>query len=120
METGKVNPHKNPLTFTQIPTVDHSVGKDAEKELFYWKILRIHYSSPSPGDQRVFRFIGHTIKIFANLMHQKTRMTFLPPIQRPITDFTTVLESIKQSQRMAHHSNMTYVHIIVDVGAATK
>ena len=49
-----------------------------------------------------------------------TKITFLPPIRNPITDYSTVLECIYQSQKLSQSSNMKYTHITVDAGAAAK
>ena len=47
-------------------------------------------------------------------------ITFLPPILHPITQYNTVIECIKQSQKLASASNMKFTHITVDGGAAMK
>ena len=44
----------------------------------------------------------------------------MPPIRNPISDYSTVLECIFQSQKLAASSNMKYTHIAVDAGAAAK
>ena len=46
-----------------------------------------------------------------------TVMTYIPPIQRPITDYGTILEI---SRKLAKQSNMQYTHITFDLGAAIK
>lgn len=44
----------------------------------------------------------------------------LASYSRPITDYSTVLQCIFQSYKLANSSNMTYTPITVDVGAAAK
>ena len=45
-------------------------------------------------------------------------MTYLPPIQTPITNYETKVFSL--STELALKANMEYVHVIVGVGAAIK
>ena len=49
-----------------------------------------------------------------------TRMTYLPPIKTPITEYATIIEMFHVSRELARQSNMSYVHITLDVGAAIK
>ena len=49
-----------------------------------------------------------------------TILTFLPPILQSITDYSIIAECINQSQKLAKSANMTYAHITIDGGAASK
>ena len=82
-----------------------------------WKLLRQHYSSTV---QSMRRFVGWVIQLNEDPSSQPTLITFLPPIISPITQYSTALECIKQSQLMAAQANMQYAHITTDVGAAAK
>ena len=50
----------------------------------------------------------------------QTVLTFLPPIPCPITEFSTVCKTKHRSIHLSKISNMTYLHIAVNVGAAEK
>ena len=47
-------------------------------------------------------------------------MTYLPPIQKPIADYTALFEMFYKSRELAKQANMAYTHITLDVGAAIK
>ena len=47
-------------------------------------------------------------------------ITYLPPINKPISNYSTVTECIIRSQKLAQVSNMKYTNITVDAGAAAK
>ena len=49
-----------------------------------------------------------------------TVMTYIPPIERPITDYGTILEIFRTSRKLTKQSNMQYTHITFDLGAAIK
>ena len=77
---------------------------------------RVFNSSP----QCIPCFVGWVIQAFGKL-HSKVKMiTFLPPILHPITQYCTVIECIKQSQKLPSASNMKFAHITEDGGAAMK
>ena len=77
---------------------------------------RVFNSSP----QSIPCFVGWVIQAFGRLHSKMTMITFLPPILHPITQYNTVIECIKQSQKFASASNMKFTHITVDGGAAMK
>ena len=70
--------------------------------------------------QFIPRFVGWVIKAFGRLHSKMTLITFIPPILDPITQYSTIIESIKQSQKLASASNMKFTHITADGGAAMK
>ena len=82
-----------------------------------WKTQRQLCSS----NQSVsYRYVGWISTIFKSSEKQRTRLTFLPPINSPITQYNSVVECIHQSQKLAESCNMKYVHITADAGAAMK
>ena len=70
--------------------------------------------------QSIPHYVGWVIQAFGRLHSKMTMITFLPPILHPITQYSTVIECIKQSQKLASASNMKLTHITVDGGAAMK
>ena len=113
----KILPHKEPNLFPGNPTFtcDTTFANDV---LFSWKLLRHIYGAAD--QQTVLRFIGWVMLMFSKLNSTRTKITFLHPIRNPITDYSTVLECIYQSQKLSFASNMKYTHITVDAGAAAK
>ena len=77
---------------------------------------RVFNSSP----QSIPHFVGWVIQASGRLHSKMTMITFLPPILHPITQYSTVIECIKLSQKLASASNMKFTHITVDGGAAMK
>jgi hypothetical protein len=47
-------------------------------------------------------------------------MTYLPPIQTPITEYETIVQVFTVSRELSKQSNMQYTHITFDAGAAIK
>ena len=47
-------------------------------------------------------------------------MTYLPPIQTPITNDETLTKVFSLSTEFALKANMEHVHVIINVGAAIK
>ena len=88
-----------------------------KRMLNLWKMLRVAHSS---GNQLLPRFVGWVLQIYGMQNSSPTIMTFLPPILNPITEYSTVLECIYQSQRLSRASNMKYTHVTTDAGAAAK
>ena len=88
-----------------------------EKIVLLWKIMRKVFNS-SP--QSIPCFVGCVIQAFGRLHSKMTMITFLPPILHLITQYNTVIECIKQSQKLASASSMKFTHIAVDGGAAVK
>eukprot|EP00112_Aurelia_sp_Birch-Aquarium-sp1_P021922 Seg6008.1 transcript_id=Seg6008.1/GoldUCD/mRNA.D3Y31 product="hypothetical protein" protein_id=Seg6008.1/GoldUCD/D3Y31 len=93
----KIVPHKNPELFQQDSTSDYN-GRDVEKLLLLWKLMRRNYST---FPQCISRFVGWVVLALGVPHSQETEITFLPPINNPITDYSTVLECIRQSQSLA-------------------
>ena len=49
-----------------------------------------------------------------------TLMTYLPPVQTPITKYETLFEMFRKSHDVAKKTKVKYAHIILDVGANIK
>lgn len=80
-----------------------------------WELLRYGAS-----DHKLWpRFIGFVKQLFQK-QQSATILTYLPPIQTPITEYRTIVEIFVSSQNLARTMNMLYVHITLDVGAAIK
>ena len=112
---AKIDPKKNSDRILQC---DYSVianTKDIETLLALWKLLR----SGSPENEGWPRFIGFVIELYQTERNQTT-MTYLPPIQNPITDYPTIVSLFDTSRKLAKNANMMYTHIIMDVGTAIK
>ena len=114
----KIVPHKDPEPFNEPdPQAAEFDCMPAENIVTLWKLSRRISSSVS---QEISRFVGFVLKMLGKESSKVTRKTFLPPIRNPITDYSSVLECIYQSQRLAKVSNMRYTHITTDAGAAIK
>ena len=84
--------------------------------LIVWKSLR-HLTSL---DQVNPRFVGWVILFFETIDSKQTKLTYLPPIQRPITEYATFFEMFRQSRELARKAKMKYTHITLDVGATIR
>lgn len=47
-------------------------------------------------------------------------MTYVPPVQIPMTNYGTQTKVFQKSNKLAMQANMKYTYIIIDVGAAIK
>ena len=112
----KIFPHKEPPLFDCIIPVTHDDSYTAALILI-WKLPRLLHSSNQKVSYRFVGWVSSTLKTYGD---SKTTITFLPVIRNPITDFSTVIESIYQSQKYAAKCNMIYTHITTDAGAAAK
>ena len=70
-------------------------------------------------NQIITTFLCRLIQLFGIEAFQ-TVLTFLPLIHCPITEFSTVCETIYISIHLSKISNMKHTQIKVDVGAAEK
>ncbi len=112
----KIVSHTEPALFEALDYGEFD-GQYHSKLLFLWELMRrIFNQSP----QCISRFVGWVVLAFGKQESKATTLTFLPPISRPITDYSTFVECIKQSQLLSAASNMKYTHITVDAGAAMK
>ena len=49
---------------------------------------------------------------------EETKLTYLPPINAPITDLSTICKIFEVIQKRADRVNMQYANITFDIGAA--
>ena len=82
----------------------------------FWLVLW-HLAS---RDQILPRFSGWCIINMQNNLEplKKTIVTYLPPLNSPITEFGTVYKLFETLQSQARKVNMPYVNITLDVGVA--
>ena len=113
----KINAKTNPELFTG-PAAPVQKGKQnlSDRLLYLWKALR-HLSS---SGQHYPRFAGWIISRYQSSGEKATVMTYLPPVQKPITDYGAIFEVFYISRKLAKQSNMLYTHITMDIGAAIK
>ena len=113
----RINPHKSPNVFARsaldstLPTNNHF-----NYFLAFWKLCRRMCRGEK---QCIPRFVGFVTQMCIK-ESTKTVLTFLPPLIRPITEYSTVCETIYRSVKLAKFGNMKYTHITVDIGAAEK
>ena len=110
-----MKPHADPSQFSL--TMANNMMKKSHSMLFLWKLLRLAHSC---GNQEISSFAGWVILICGSKNSSATILIFHPPIFDPITEYGSVIECIYQSQKLAIASNMKYVHITTDAGAAAK
>ena len=112
----KIDPKKNPATF-QNPSSSKTVSTTPSQKLLHlWKCFR----KLEERDQTFPRFAGYMIKLLKQKDQNQTVLTYLPPIEFPISDYGTLFEMFHRSEKMAEQANMKYTHITLDCGAAIK
>ena len=118
IQATAINPKKDPPSFADKDPVqvENHEQMYCNNLLIVWKSLR-HLTSL---DQVNPRFVGWVILFFETIDSKQTKLTYLPPIQKPITDYATLFEMFRQSRELARKANMKYIHITPDVGAAIK
>ena len=110
-----VDPKINPARFSSSSPEEETYQSTKEQLLNLWKFMR--YSSTNQDE--IPRFIG----LIALLYRQKrlsTSLTYLPPLQNPITEVYTMTKIFEISQNLSKQANMKYTHIILDLGALSK
>ena len=114
----KVNPKTNPPKFDEemCEEINNNADEVATKLLTIWKTVR----NLSANDQIHPRFVGWIISLFQKAESHATKMTYLPPVQAPITEYETIVQVFLTSRKLSMQSNMRYMHITLDVGAAIK
>ena len=113
--TVRFDPKKPPPLIAST-TALRSTATRSNKLVKEWTIRRYRYRH----DQRYSRFSGWNIQRLRNDGSNKTVLTYLPPIETPITDYRTLIELIYKSQKLAEQAGMMYTHIYMDCGAAMK
>ena len=87
-----------------------------KRQLCLWKTQRRINST----DQVFSRFPGWTIRATRDIEKRPTVITYLPPIETPITDYGTMFEVFHKSEQLSRQANMKYTHITFDCGAIMK
>ena len=116
----KIDPKRNLANFNTeydkvLESEDISKSTSSDRLLCSWKLLR----KLNKKDQIYSKFSGFIIDLI-QAEQKKTVMTYLPPIETPITEYGTLLELFHRSNKMAKQSNMKYTHITLDCGTAIK
>ena len=112
----RINPKTNPGIFQSCSGADQNDGVFTliDNILVAWKIFR-HTNK----DKSIWpRFSGLVALLFKKESSERTVLTYLPPIPKPISEYSTIIEIFYQSRQLAKQCNMQYVHIVMDVGAA--
>ena len=65
-------------------------------------------------------FAGLVPKLFRRTDLQRTYLTYLRPITKPITEYSTIIEIFYQSRIFSQKCNMKYTHVTIPAGAAMK
>ena len=81
--------------------------------LSVWVLSRLFLSS----DQTIPSFSGWCVKSRSTSKIKKTNLTYLPPIDAPITGFSTIYKLYEMLQSRALKARMPYVNLAFDVGA---
>ena len=77
----------------------------------------MRYSSTKQNE--IPRFID-LIALLYSQNRLSTSLTYLPPLQNPITEVYTLTKIFEISQNLSKQANMKYTYIILDLGAAIK
>ena len=120
MENEKIciDKNKEPEKFT-CPNY-HVLSEDAsgnfDLRYLLCNILR-HISS---DNQKVPSFSGWQVLVreIANVATKKIVMTYLPPINAPVNEFSTIFGFVTYMQKLCKEVNMPYVNITLDLGTA--
>ena len=81
--------------------------------MFIWALLRL----VSANDKVIPILSGWGVQKRCNIGLVKTVLTYLPPLNAPITEFSTIYKLFEILQARALQSNMPYVNLTFDVGA---
>ena len=114
---SKINPKCNPgIMLGPKPVRNENVFNIIDEHLALWKAFR--YAGIEK--KNIPRFACLVVKLFGRIDLQRTYLTYLPPITKPITEYGTIIEIFYQSRILSQKFNMQYTHITMDVGAAMK
>ena len=121
LDALKVNPKKNPpmLSRSEEISFEHDEHKYHAFKInyFYWIVLRLLtlFQALFPN------FAGCQLmkrKFDGTQIAAKTVLTYLPPIDAPVTSFNTIYAYLRYMQKLSSEVNMPYVNVSLDVGAA--
>ena len=115
-----VDKKKEPvISSAQVPApISRAIQEDTEC-FQIWYFIWLLSRTLSAKDQVVSVFSGWTINVQKNFDEiEKTILTYLPPINSPITEFSTIYEIFEIVQKKAVKGNIKYANITFDIGAA--
>jgi hypothetical protein len=94
-----INPKVEPPSFAENNAVhvEQETEEKCNNLLLLWKSARYLCSA----DQLNPRFVGWVILLFKKIASKETKMTYLPPIQKPITDYAAFFEMFYKSRELA-------------------
>ena len=98
----------------------HVLSEDASGNFYLryllWNVLR-HISS---DNQKVPSFSEWQLLVreIANVATEKAVMTYLPPRNAPVNEFSTIFGFLTYMQKLCKEVNMPYINIKLDLGAA--
>ena len=115
---SKISLKVNPPLFVRpaLAPTNMNVNLLPSNLLILWKSLHQLCSS----NQIYPRFSGWILKEFQLFDQNSTVLAYLPPIQKPITNYETIFEIFHTSRNLSQQSNILYTHITFDLGAAMK
>ena len=67
-----------------------------------------------------FAEILRIVTLYLKPGSEKCLLIYLPPIPKPITEYSTIMEVFFQSRNISKQGNMKHAHIVMDVGSAVK
>ena len=122
-----INKNKEPSIVSQEMGEAQKLTEQEEKETFYyihqlWYYLRFLASK----DQMLPTFSGWCVSKDINYLRvkneqvEKTSMIYLPPVNSPITEFSTIKKVFEILIDRAKRANMLYINVTLDVGGALK
>ena len=102
----KIDPKRNLANFNTeydkvLESEDISKSTSSDRLLCLWKLLR----KLNEKDQIYSKFSGFIIDLI-QVEEKKTVMTYLPPIETPITEYGTLFELFHRSEKLAKQSTM--------------
>ena len=115
-----VDKKKEPvISSAQVPApISRAIQEDTEC-FQIWYFIWLLSRTLSAKDQVVSVFSGWTINVQKNFDGiEKAILTYLPPINSPITEFSTIYEIFEIVQKRAVKRNIKYANITFDIGAA--
>ena len=105
----------NPAHFSSNHIEEETYESTHDQLLTIWKFMRYL----STNQDEIPCFIG-LITLLNSQKRLQTSLTYLPPLQNPITEVYTIIQIFEISQNLSKQANMKYTHMIFDLGAAMK
>ena len=109
----------NPMIFKSFDKTSIDPGSRSEVSIYLvWVILRVLTQS----EKLLPNFAGWRLAVrkFKRYNVEKTVITYLPPINASVNDFTTIYQYLSYMQKLSFEANMPYVNVTLDCGAAVN